>query len=329
MRHHLRFFVVLSSLAITALVLWSPAAIAFGTIKIFGQNAEHSRITRLALACAEGKYGANCFEAKTLDSLAGELGKFGAVGLPDRSRRVFISNAHCSAGDFLDIPDYPRTKLQAQISLTKCRDEMFENLGHAVKDAAKLLDKDGNIRASQIPKYINCIYTSAFHGRAKCNVLRHLGLILHASQDFYAHSNWVDIADETLPVSLDNPPGLGRRGRTPWLDLRFATPLFPQGLISACGDIDSRFDREGGCDNRIRHGAMNKDTGQIDMEIGQGRTRRGAVNENFRHAVEAAIDDTIDKWAILQERLIETYGQERGAKMICAIAKDNPLKECT
>ena len=50
------------------------------------------------------------------------------------------------------------------------------------------------------------------------------------------------------------------------------------------------------------------------------------VNDNFRHAVEAAIDDTRDKWAMLRERLVARYGQQDGNLMICALAQDNPAR---
>ena len=50
--------------------------------------------------------------------------------------------------------------------------------------------------------------------------------------------------------------------------------------------------------------------------------------DNFKHAVEAAISDTRDKWATLSERLAATYGQARGAKMICALTRDKPSKHC-
>jgi hypothetical protein len=45
---------------------------AFGTIRSLGQDAEHERITRRALACPPGAPSDNsCFEAMTLDELAG------------------------------------------------------------------------------------------------------------------------------------------------------------------------------------------------------------------------------------------------------------------
>ena len=40
------------------------------------------------------------------------------------------------------------------------------------------------------------------------------------------------------------------------------------------------------------------------------------------------MSDTDDKWATLSERLVATYGPKRGALMICAIVKDDPVKDC-
>jgi hypothetical protein len=310
------------------MLLTTPKAVAFGTITFLWQNAEHSRITRRALSCAETNGAEYCFDKNTLESLAGNGRTFGAIGASDRGARAFVAAAHCSAGDYLDTPDYPRTKEQAQRALTKCRDNMLENMERALKDAEKLLDESGNLRRSQIPGFFGCVYLGDVPGRAKCNVLGRLGQVLHNSQDFYAHTNWVDVADVDEPISRKNPPGLGRTGMAPWLDLRIDNPEFPEGLISGCGDVDSRFGEDGGCKGRVLHRHLHKDTGQIDPEIGRGTSRRGAVNDNFKHAVEAAIEDTSDKWLTFQEALVGAYGEERGRKMACIIAKDRPGRDC-
>tara|TARA_R110000868_G_scaffold56830_1_gene176025 strand:- start:11659 stop:12672 length:1014 start_codon:yes stop_codon:yes gene_type:complete len=330
-RHRATIFVA-ASLAVAGLV---PAAtLGYGTIRGMGQDAEHARITRHALACENGRTGDACFEPDTLDSLAGAEGSFGAVGAPDRGRGMLTSYAHCSAGDYFDVPDYPRSAGDAQASLMECRTEMLSNLDHAVLDAAALLDGNGDIRGSQIPSYIDCVYAGSEHGRAKCNILAHLGLILHASQDFYAHSNWVDQPDPGLPIGIENPPGLGHIGPSPWLDLRVANPAFPVGLISGCFDMESFINEEEGCfygdegQHRLRHFNLAKDTGPIDPVIGVGNLRRGTVGDNFRRSVEAAIEDSADKWATLRERLIATYGPVNGAMMICALTRDDPTDDC-
>ncbi|QNL19942.1 CinY protein [Hyphobacterium sp. CCMP332] len=308
----------------------------FGTINSGGQNSEHGRITRHALACEAASPPAACFQSDTLDSLAGSRGDFGAVGAPDRGRGMLTSYAHCSAGDYFDIPDYPRSRSEAEDSLSECRDYMLENIRHAVVDAADLLDDDGDIRSSQIPTYISCVYAGQEHGRAKCNVLAHLGRILHASQDFYSHSNWVDQPDPARPGGIENPPGLGNSGRAPWLDLRAANPAFPAGLVSGCFDMASFAGEDTGClygdeaagTHRLRHLDLNKDTGTIDPRIGEGTTARGAISDNFERAVVAAIEDSADKWATFQEMLVAAYGAERAALMVCAITHDDPVDDC-
>jgi len=306
----------------------------FGTIRGMGQDAEHGRITRRALDCASPTAIDTCFQPDSIDSLAGRPGDFGAVGAPDRGRGMLTSYAHCSAGDYYDVAGYPRTREEAQASLTECRDYMVENLRHAVIDAADLLDDDGDIRSSQIPGMIPCIYAGSEHGRAKCNVLAHLGRILHASQDFYSHSNWVDSPDPTRPVSAENPPGLGHEGPSPWLDLRLDNPDFPYGLISGCFDNESFLGEERGCvyaedgSHRIRHLDVNKDTGTIDPEIGAPTTPRGMIGDNFERAVTAAISDSVDKWATFREMLVEAYGPTNASLMICAITHDDPRDDC-
>ena len=70
-------------------------ASGFGTISGLGQDREHERITRRALACSGGS-GAACFEPTTLDALAGKSGTWGAVGAPDNPARGLLlsSEAH-------------------------------------------------------------------------------------------------------------------------------------------------------------------------------------------------------------------------------------------
>ena len=308
---------------------------AFGTIREMGQNIEHGRITRRALACKPNSAVGTCFETKTLDSLAGKKGQFGAVGAPDRGRALLTSNAHCSGGDYFNIEGYPQTKAKAAATLKECRDYMIENLNHAVLDAAKLIGSNNKIKRREASLELPCVYRGTWHGRAKCNVLAHMGRILHASQDFYAHSNWVDLPDASRQIGIDNPPGLGFQGPSPWLNLRLKNPTFPYGLISGCFDKISFVDEEKGCyygssgAHRIRHLDVSKDTGTIDPTIGSGKSERGKVNNNFKRAVEAAIADSVDKWAIYRELLVKKYGQEKAMTMICALTHDNPTKSCS
>jgi len=267
--------------------LLSSSAFGYGTIRGMGQNAEHGRITRRALTCAPGdRNNPDCLQRRTLNSLAGTRGQFGAVGAPDRGRGLLISAAHCSGGDFFDTPGYPQTKDKAQKNLTNCRDYIRKNMDHAILDAAKLLDKNGNLRSRQLPGRFGCLYIGSRHARAKCNILAHLGKILHAVQDFYAHSNWSGIENQTKPLSVENPIGLGNVGPSPWLALRDLNAPFPQGLISGCFDKKSFQSEKKGCKygtqgkHRVRHLDLAKDTGKIDPDIGHG---------NFERAVDQRV----------------------------------------
>lgn len=323
------------SLAIFGFAMVNPAPVgAFGTINGAGQNGEHGRITRQALACTASSVSGTCFEPRTLDSLAGKAGDFGAVGAPDRGRGMLTSYAHCSGGDFLDVPGYPQSKAQARTVLEECRTYMADNLAHAVTDAADLLDAQGGVRRNQTTFAIGCTYVGSRHGRAKCNILAHLGRLLHASQDFYAHSNWVDRPDANRTIDVRNPPGLGQHGPSAWLDLRLATVPFPDGLLSGCFDNISFLDENRGClygdegKHRVRHANLNKDRGLIGDVIGTGTTERGAINDNFVRAVEAAIADSTDKWTTYRQRLLATYGHDRGGRMICALTRDDPVRAC-
>lgn len=338
MRKYFGTKTLVSCLVLTICLLIVPGqfndANAFGTVNQLGQNSEHARITRHALTCEATSAVGTCLEDKTLKSMAGQRGTFGAVGAPDRGRGMLTSFAHCSGGDHFDVQGYPQTQAEAQATLTECRDYMVSNLNHAIIDAAALIDENGDIRSSEVSMFGGCIYKGSQHGRAKCNVLAHMGRILHASQDFYSHSNWVDVPNLEAPNSTDNPPGLGQRGPAPWLDLRRVQPEYPRGLISGCFDNQSYLGEHKGClygdgsVHRVRHLNVNKDTGTIDPFIGEATTERGTINDNFKHAVEAAILDTADKWQTLGDRLIETYGDARGRKMICALSRDKPQRDC-
>lgn len=325
----------IAAVAVFALaVVTVRAAFGFGTIHGLGQDAEHERITRHSFACVGNIASDACFQKRTLDMLAGSAGSFGAVGTPDRGALIFRAEAHCDGGDYFDVAGYPQTKAVAQAQLEACRAWMLKKLDDAVEHAGDLLDGKGRLRDNQLPTVVACRFGGRVNGRAKCNVLEDFGILLHASQDFYSHTNWTDAVDPARPVAPDNPPGLNKRGPAPWLDLRTEAP-FPSGLISGCFEAKSAVSEAANCnygrDNatlRVKHLALNKDKGRIDPEIGDGTTDRGHANGNFRHAVEAAIADSKDKWETLKEQLILTYGPSRGTRMICALTHDKPMKVC-
>lgn len=307
---------------IAAVCLPGPAA-PFGTVYLLGQNGEHERITRAGLA----GFG---FGLATMDQIAGRRGSFGAVGAPDNPVRglMNLKAAHCDGADTLPAPNYPQSSAQARAVLETCRAFIGRNLTAAVTAAGRLVDAAGVIDEAQVPSRVPCLFNGR-PGRAKCDVLEALGLALHASQDFYSHSNWVDVAapGDTGPL---NPPGLGQRGRAPWLDPRQAAP-FPDGLITGCYDgfPEARYCTfPGGV--RVRHAALNKDDGVIDItdlsapHVGAGTTPRGRINDNFRYAAEAAIDDTRDKWSWFEDQVRARYGVARGRRILCVILNDDP-----
>lgn len=282
-------------------------ASAFGTLNALGQNAEHERITRAALIDVE---------PLTLSEIAGETGAYGAVGAPDNPLRGILlrSEAHCDNGDYLSSgAQYPRARMEAEEALTRCRDWIARRLEDAVRAAEPLL------RPNPFNSSLGCVFNGR-PGRAKCTVLENLGLAFHAAQDFYAHSNWTDRPADGA-AGVENPPGLGYGEPAPWLDPRAEAP-FPEGLLTGCFESlpEAMF-----CSGRVRHAALNKDTGPIgaDGATGPGTTPRGAINDNFQRAVAAAIEDTRDKWVYFQERVRQEYGEARGARIVCIVRSDD------
>lgn len=292
----------------------------FGTVRFMGQDAEHERITRRALGCTAG--GAACFAPASLDEIAGKKGTWGGVGNPDDPRAGLMSStdAHCDSGDHLDVPGYPQSAAAARAKLEGCRAWMVANMDKAVTEAATLLDARGAVIAGETK--LDCAFGKGVTG-AKCRTLQAFGTVLHASQDFYSHSNWTD-RPRPGATGTGNPPGLGNTAPAAWIALRGQTP-FPAGLISGCYEgYPERFY----CKGRVKHDVLNKDTGVIDPTIGVGSTGRGGVNGNFKRAVEAAVADSRDKWALLQQRLEGRYGQAKAGRMICALTQDAPAKAC-
>lgn len=298
------------------------SAFAFGTVEGLGQSSEHEKITRLALA----PFG---FGTDTMDSLAGERGAFGAVGAPDRPDRGLMSNqaAHCDGGDYVGSPGYPQSKEAAAAKLTACRDFVFTALNAAVAAAGRIVPENTlTIMKDEIPSMIPCVFDGS-SGRAKCDVLEQLGLAFHASQDFYAHTNWVDVPAPGA-LTADNPAGLKQAEPSPFIDPA-AKGAFPDGLISGCYDgfPEGQHCTYNGDWARVKHAVLNKDNGPIDPmtgATGPGTTPRGAVGGNFERAVMAAASDTRSKWVWFKAQLLVVYGPERGRLISCAIEKDDP-----
>jgi hypothetical protein len=307
------------------------SAAAFGTIDTGGQNREHERITRAALACA-GDAGSDpyCFEPKSIDYLAGHARAFGAVGAPDNDE-LSDATAHCDNADFL-AGGYPRTREQATASLVACVNHLRGRFGEGVASAEGLLDDQGRVIPDEVNFDPECNPREFEENRAKCASIEGFGRALHGAQDFYAHSNWADEADPTRPTGDDNPPGLNLPGPSPVLDLRSGmSPSVPPDLTTGCFVVRDETPGVGECAQRVTHATLNKDRGLIDPGTGKTTgptTPRGMVEDNFAKAVSGAIAETRRQWQDFQAELTARYGKEKGELMICAMTHDDPVNDC-
>jgi hypothetical protein len=312
------------------------SAAAFGTIDSGGQNREHERITRAALACGgDGGSEADCFEPRSMDLLAGHDREFGAVGTPDKDE-LSLPAAHCDNIDFLT-GEYPRTREQATDALRDCLDQLRMRVGQGADSAADLLDPQGHIVPDDVTLDPECRFGEATSrdtpdARAKCTSLEGLGRVLHGVQDFYAHTNWADTADPTRPLGPENPPGLNRPGPSPLLDLRGdPTPHIPAELSGGCYALRDQVPGVGECEHRVTHAALNKDRGVIDPATGDTTdptTPRGIEGDNFANAVAGAIAETRRQWQDFRSELTDRYGKEQAEMMVCALTHDDPANDC-
>jgi hypothetical protein len=323
---------LLASILIAWLV-WAPgSAAAFGTILGGGQNREHERITRAALACPGGTSSTGaCFEARSLDRLAGHDREFGGVGAPD-SDELRIFSAHCDDADFLEA-GYPHTREQATATLVECVDHLRVRFDETVDGAPNLLDDAGRIDPAEVDLEPECRFFEVAEKRAKCASLEGIGRVLHGVQDFYAHSNWADEADPSRAIGPENPPGLDRPGPSPVLDFRSDTPpSVPEDLTTGCFVVRDEVHGVGECTGRVTHAALNKDRGLIDPVSGVATdptTPRGMVEENFAKAVTGAIEETRRQWRDVRAELVDRYGEEKAAAMVCALTRDDPATACS
>ena len=328
-----RWIRLLAALAVILGLMQTPGpAAAFGTIEGGGQHRTHEHITRAALSCASATVPSeNCFEPGSMDLLAGKDPFFGGVGAPDSDE---ISNpaAHCDNADFLTA-DYPPTREEATAGLLECVDHLKARFEQGLDGTAGLLDDQGNVVGAEVgldPP--DCKFLEGREDRAKCHAIEGLGRALHGAQDFYAHSNWADEADPTLPVGPDNPPGMNMPGPSPVLDLRTVDPPpIPAELSTGCYVLKDQVPGVGECTGRVTHAGINKDNGLVDPTTGgttDPTTPRGMVKENFANAVTGAINETQRQWQDFQSALADRYGREEGALMVCALTHDDPVNDC-
>jgi hypothetical protein len=328
---------------------------AFGTVNgFFGQNGEHERITRAALACPAGTPSdGTCFEPVSMAQIAGEPrnlpglqpGTFGAVGIPDFPPPSKAA-AHCDEADYLNpglyprVKRYPRRRAVADRFLLACRTELQRRFRQGRDAAGGLLDTQGRLLPGEVDlSVLSCTFLAGISGRAKCDVFDGLGRALHGVQDFYTHSNWSDARVPPAHVTVRNPPGMAMRTLAPLLDLRTAAaPPIPPLLITGCFSVHEKsLSPVDGCASgisripRVRHLELNKDEGTIDSVTGAASsptTSRGRVGDNFANAVRLAIADTRRQWADLRAEIIRLHGPRQGGLIICALTRDLPMRDC-
>ncbi len=317
-------------LASSSVVLVPSPAAAFGTIESGGQNREHDRITRAAVACPAGTGSdSTCFEPRSADQLAGHEKKFGAIGSPDLTE-VSDPTAHCDDADFL-VSGYPRTRDEATASLLDCVSHLRGRFREATDEAGDLLDDKGHIVAAEVSLDPDC-ELAEHEQRAKCRSLEGFGRALHGAQDFYSHSNWADEADPARPIGADNPPGLNLPAPSPVLDLRGSgAPTVPPDLTTGCYVLRDSVPGVGVCERRVTHAGLNKDLGLVDQTTGSTAsptTPRGKVGSNFAKAVAGAIVETRHQWQEFRAALEANYGAEEASLMVCALTRDDPSNDC-
>jgi hypothetical protein len=315
-----------------AILLGTVGAFAFGTVNMLGQHAEHEKVTRTALGCKSNNSIFTkedlCFQDKSLDEISGKTGTFGAVGAPDNpvNNEGNRPEAHCDNSKLLECRSYIHEQIEAAVAAS--HDLLHWN--------SVSPNSNGSIDNLEIPTFITCTYFRR-KGRAKCNVIEHLGSALHAAQDFYSHSNWADEA-ASGQTTISNPIGLNKSEIAPILNLRLATTIVPNGLISGCFISEGPSDLIGNAKCKVpSHKDLNKDLGIIepvlfnqpgDPTLTTATTTRGKIGTNFHKAVAGAVLDTQDKIRYFKERLIEVYGNKESALMLCAITHDEPSKTC-
>jgi hypothetical protein len=320
---------VLVALMLVGTVSATPAT-AFGTITLGKQSAEHEHITRAALACpGDAPSDGTCFESETLDQLAGSTATLGAVGAPDILYPL-VGAQHCDGGDYLDKDHYdgkvyPQSEAAAAAAIMACEQRADENLNAASSRAKKMLDDEGHVTTFQTS--LTCQFLAP-GGRGKCNSLEAFGKTLHATQDFYSHSNYAD-TNGPGPIGRLNPPGLGLSGSSREMNLQAGRYRRP-GLITGCFSTPDTFDGTFSCDKHVTHKTLNKDEGTITDKgaASKGVTARGKTPGNFENAVAGAIADTKTQWSDLRQRITDEY-KDQAPLIICALTRDDPVKDCT
>ncbi len=285
-----------------ALALAVQPARAFTPFAVEGGASEHRRITDAALACRWADPTA-CWSAGGLDRLEVALKR------PDITAVTLTDAAHCDSGDLAPDGTLPRGRDPA--ALENCRDWIRESLNLALAAAEGLVDA----RGAPVQDMQDCAWRVLRPRTALCDVDFHLGRALHAAQDFYSHTNWVDQPVKPGDVTIHNPQGLGGSGPIDWLAAEGDEPP-PPGLMSGCFVF---FPEALFCHGRTRHADLSKDSRSGPETPPVGATPRGAVEGNFPRAIDAATGETARIWTGFHARLVTTYGEARGRAMSCRV----------
>ena len=250
-----------------------PAA-AFGTIDSGGQHREHERLTRAALACAGTRVLSRTASSRSPSIISPDTtassepsARPTTTSCPTRPHTATTPTSSRAA---IRAPA-TRPPLRSWTASTSCA----RNSGRAWTAREGLLDDQGQVIAGEVGLDPECNPHERAEDRAKCASLEGLGRVLHAAQDFYAHSNWADEADPARPIGEENPPGLNLPGPSPVLDPRSAmAPSVPADLTTGCYVLKDEVPGVGACELRVTHAALNKDRGLIDPSRGGRPTRQ-------------------------------------------------------
>ena len=372
------------------------AAVPFTLMAVPGQafmtwdppgNAEHERITRMAIACNSAfvrqttlpagvtwqdlclqsrppgdgaPNGTNTGEnfrlsqeERSLRMLAGAKSYLGGVGAPDSIKGALFSKdgAHCDNADawLVDAPwpgGYPRSLNDRNQGLRDCLSNLQRYVGTAVDKAGSLVTADGMVSTANTDLTRDCyveydpVYSGDDEPNAKCASLIAFGRALHIVEDFFSHSNWVDVNPTTPGAS--QPPGL------------FTPPtVLPEALgyprsaeqidafIDGTEVITGAYPSDSNV-SRIYHDyGLTKDAGvgKIDwtdalIPAGKaGKTGRGTVavgdgTDNFQRAVTGATHAAARLWVDFYSAIITRYGDDRGTRIWRALRETTPWTRC-
>lgn len=342
-----------------------------------GNVSPHFQITQSALTCERVSYVYHpdyCVNgALTLRSVAGSANNFGAVGAPDVIENKAILGLggtwptigevtgynqywHCDNGDSRSDADasYPQTMDAAWQRLYHCQTHIEDMRENAVTMAIAILDGNNEIHPSSDEDCGAYTPTSTTpEPTAKCASWFALGFLMHAVEDFYSHSNYIDSISPTDEDPINNPAGLGLSA--PFDLFRTPSATRPAGytdLKSGCyntgtlGETLSSVDEDEhdvpeSCTtvSRIQHDAIAKDESNTGRGLQRWYTEDTESefygSTNYQRAFDNAVLEVEWQWQYFIEDLYaaETNGpRENHAKnvatILCAMTSDNPTSAC-